>query len=458
MLFASNVFIFGFLPIVILLYYGFRKSVRFKNLILLLFSLFFYAYGEPKFIIIMVFSIIINYVLGLLIDNSKKCKKLLLIIAVLFNISILIIYKYLTFILTNINNAFKTNFLIPKIVLPIGISFFTFQILSYIIDVYKEKVKVQKNIFDLGLYISFFPQLIAGPIVRYEDIEDQIKNRKETISRFSKGIERFIIGLGKKVILSNTLSIIADYAFDQELMVLSRGTLWLGAIAYTLQIYYDFSGYSDMAIGLGKIFGFEFEENFNDPYISKSISEFWRRWHISLGNWFRDYVYIPLGGSRCSKQRLIINLAVVWFLTGLWHGANWTFIMWGILYFILITIEKITKFEKKHLISIIKWLYTISFVVIGWIIFRSDSISDAFAYMRNMLILKPIWNIKTSELLIENIIILTISIIIATPLKRQCNKIYESEILKIIILSAILILSVSYLVKGVYNPFIYFNF
>lgn len=463
MLFASNIFIFAFLPMVILIYY-ILPSRKSKNFFLLLASLIFYAWGEPRFVLIMLTSIVVNYFVGLLLGKFKSNKKFslaLLIAGIIYNLGILFRYKYLMFVLSNINNIFKSHIEIPNIILPIGISFFTFQILSYIIDVYRGKVNIQKNIFNLGLYISFFPQLIAGPIVRYETIEEQIMNRKENSILFFDGIERFIVGLGKKVIIANTMASIADYVFNQPISFdISFGTMWLGAIAYTLQIYYDFSGYSDMAIGLGKMFGFEFEENFNFPYISKSITEFWRRWHISLGTWFRDYVYIPLGGSRVGKWRLIFNLFVVWSLTGLWHGANWTFIVWGLLYFVLLTIEKIFDINNKKVNPIFAHLYTMLFVVLGWVIFRSDTLTYALEYMDRMFTFTNFVDLKFAELLLENIIILVIAIILSLNVIK-IDKLKQNKIFTIIyyfILILIFIISISYIVKGVYNPFIYFNF
>ncbi len=469
MLFASNIFLFLFLPIVLFIYFVLMRTRTMKNIFLLIASLVFYAYGEPKFVLIMLMSILVNYIIGLLINkfNKKKNKnisKVVLTLGILYNLLILFKYKYLLFVLNNLNIIFKANLQIPEILLPIGISFFTFQILSYIIDVYREKVKVQKNIFNLGLYIALFPQLIAGPIVRYETVQDQIQNRKENVEDFAYGIQRFIKGLGKKVIISNTMAVIADYVFAQTMDIasVSCALVWIGAIAYTFQIFFDFSGYSDMAIGLGKMFGFTFEENFNYPYISKSISEFWRRWHISLGTWFRDYVYIPLGGSRCSKKRLIFNLAVVWILTGVWHGANWTFIIWGVLYFILITIEKLTNFEKRldNKYKILRNIYTMILVILGWVIFRAENIGYAGQYILRMFTPINLFDYKFVEFVIENIVIFIVAIILSTPLLQKFSnkKIFNNVVLKNSILFIILIISVSYIAKGVYNPFIYFNF
>jgi len=467
MLFSTSTFLFLFLPLVIFIYFVLMRTRRMKNMFLLLASLIFYAYGEPKFVLIMMLSIIVNYIFGLIINHfnikkNKRISKLYLTLDVIFNIVIIFMYKYLIFVLENINIIFSSNIKIPNILLPIGISFFTFQILSYVIDVYREKVEVQKNIFNLGLYIALFPQLIAGPIVRYETVKEQIKERNENIDGFAYGIKRFIYGLGKKVIISNTMAVIADYTFSQTINIdnVSTALVWLSAIAYALQIYYDFSGYSDMAIGLGRMFGFTFEENFNYPYVSKSISEFWRRWHISLGTWFKDYVYIPLGGSRCSKKRVLLNLAIVWILTGFWHGANWTFILWGILYLILISTEKTFNFEKKtaNKYNFLKHIYALFFVLIGWVIFRADNINYALQYIFRMFTPSNLIDYKFVELLIENVVIFLAGIIFATPILKNAKVKIKNSIVENVILALILILSVSYIVKGVYNPFIYFNF
>ncbi len=467
MLFASNIFLFLFLPIVLVIYYVFMRTRSMKNIFLLIVSLLFYGYGEPKFVFIILISIFVNYIVGLLIELFRKKKyhkisTLILVIGIIYNILILTYYKYWMFIIENLNSLFHVKFDVGNILLPIGISFFTFQILSYIIDVYRGKVFVQKNIFNLGLYISLFPQLIAGPIVRYETVQDQILHRKENIDIFAIGIEKFIKGLGKKVIISNTMALIADYVFSGPVTVSSFSLVlvWLGAVAYAFQIFYDFSGYSDMAIGLGKMFGFSFEENFNYPYISKSISEFWRRWHISLGTWFKDYVYIPLGGSECTKKRLIFNLFIVWFLTGLWHGASWNFIIWGLLNFVLIVFEKLFGFEKKFSkLKLLQHAYSIFFILIGWVIFRTVDLPSAFNYIKRMFVFKNIIDYKSIEFIIENLFIFIVAIVISTPIIDKLKiKFFNNNIVKLICLLLILLVSVSYIVKGVYNPFIYFNF
>lgn len=471
MLFSSVEFIFIFLPIVIFVYYVLlKKSRTLQNIFLTFSSLFFYAWGEPKFVIIMIISILINWYLAIRVNKkreNKKSIKLLLCMNIIINLSILFIFKYLMFTLTNINNIFGSNLSVPNITLPIGISFFTFQAISYVIDVYRKNGEVQKNPLNVALYIAFFPQLIAGPIVRYETIAKQIKSRQETFDDFASGVCRFMVGLGKKVLLSNTLAIVADNAFNMNsINELSVSMAWLGAIAYTFQIYYDFSGYSDMAIGLGKMFGFSFLENFNYPYISKSISEFWRRWHISLGSWFRDYVYFPLGGSRVdTKKKLLFNLFVVWFLTGIWHGANWTFIIWGIMYFVLISIEKLIGFEKKfNKLSFIKHIYTMFFVILGWVIFRSSNITEAFSYMGKMFGVRAsgIFDAYFYLNIVENIIFIIVATIFSAPIYKIINKkVKENKLIALIYVMGMIILfivAISYILKGAYNPFIYFNF
>lgn len=467
MLFSSSTFIFLFLPIVLFVYYVFLRKNRFlQNVFLLLASLVFYAWGEVAFVFVMIASIIANYFFGLFVSKAKNSssKRLSLILSIIFNLSILFVFKYLAFSLTNINALFGTSITVPNIALPIGISFFTFQAMSYVIDVYRGE-EVQKNILNVGLYISFFPQLIAGPIVRYQTVALQIQNRKESFDDFSDGVCRFIIGMGKKVLLANSLAVVADAAFNGDVSNTSASFAWLGAIAYTMQIFFDFSGYSDMAIGLGRMFGFKFLENFNYPYISTSITEFWRRWHISLGTWFRDYVYFPLGGSRVkSKSRLILNLFIVWLLTGIWHGANWTFIVWGLMYFVLLVIEKLTGLHKVEKLKILRWVYTLLFVVLGWVIFRSDTLKDAFTYLGVMFgsngILIDNFAVFYCK---ENIVYFLAGLVCCTPVisfvyRKYINKNRVMPVLAGIALVAVAALSIIYIVKGTYNPFIYFNF
>lgn len=474
MLFSSSIFIFAFLPFVIFVNFILLKNIKAKNIFLVIVSLLFYAWGEPKFVFIMILSIILNWIYGILIDKYRDDKikaRIVMFLMVLSNLTIIFIFKYLMFAVSNINRFIGTSFVVPEIALPIGISFFTFQAMSYVIDVYRKDGDVQKNPLNVALYISFFPQLIAGPIVRYQTIAEQIKYREENWDYFTTGVCRFIVGMAKKVLLANTFAAIADIAFDSYLPNLSILMSWLGVIAYAFQIYYDFSGYSDMGIGLGKMFGFHFDENFDYPYISRSISEFWRRWHISLGTWFKDYVYIPLGGSRVkTKSRLVFNLFVVWFLTGVWHGANWTFIVWGLYYFVLITAEKLSKFEHRFKkLSFLKWLYTIFVVLIGWVLFRSNNISSALIYVKAMFGLN---GNKLTDVFIPTtfdgmLVFFIAAAIFSLPIAKYINSFVQKKKLEnklvynIIYMSmyiAIYILSLSYIVKGTYNPFIYFNF
>ena len=469
MIFSSSIFLLVFLPLVLIIYYTLYSQRLAQNIFLFLASLLFYAWGEPWFVIIMLLSILVNYVIGLNIDlhrNNKVISKILLTITVLYNLSIIFIYKYLVFTVTNINAFFSLKLPVPDILLPIGISFFTFQAISYVIDVYRGQGKVQKNPLNVGLYIALFPQLIAGPIVRYETIANQINHRKENITDFSEGCVRFIIGLSKKVLLSNNFAIIADKAFSLPSDQLSTAFAWLGAISYSFQILFDFSGYSDMAIGLGKMFGFHFDENFNYPYISASISEFWRRWHISLGSWFRDYVYFPLGGSRVdSKLKLIRNLFIVWVLTGVWHGANWTFVIWGFLYFLLITTEKLTHFERTSGFRILRHFYTLFFVCIGWVFFRAIDLPAAFSYLGSMFGVGGFYTDTLARFyFLDNFIFLIFAILCSIPLLPYLKKrlhYYEltiSYILTPIFYIVLFFVSLTYIVKGAYNPFIYFNF
>ena len=467
MLFSSSTFLFAFLPIVIFVYYVFLRKYRsLQNVFLLISSLIFYAWGEITFVFVMMLSIVANYLFGLFVSKTKNTskKKLALVLSIVFNLSILFVFKYLVFTLTSINAIFGANISVPDIALPIGISFFTFQAMSYVIDVYRGE-EVQKSILNVGLYISFFPQLIAGPIVRYNTVAHQILHRKESFDKFSSGVCRFIIGLGKKVLLANSMAVVADAAFNGDISNTSASFAWVGAIAYTMQIFFDFSGYSDMAIGLGRMFGFEFLENFNYPYISCSITEFWRRWQISLGTWFRDYVYFPLGGSRVkSKGRLILNLFIVWLLTGIWHGANWTFIVWGLMYFVLLVIEKLTGLHKTSKLKAIRYLYTTLFVVLGWVVFRADTLNDAVNYLGVMFgsngVLIDNFTVFYCK---ENIVYFVAGLICCTPIikylyHKTINKNRIMPVLTAFSLIIIALLSVIYIIKGTYNPFIYFNF
>ncbi len=461
MLFSTTIFIYIFLPIVLIGYY--LINPKFRNLFLLISSLVFYAYGEPKFVFIMITSILINYIMGLIINyfsNSKNyIRRIVLFISLALNIGLLVYYKYIDFIIVNFNELFNSNFNLLNIILPIGISFFTFQGMSYLIDLHWKKYDVQKNIVNLALYIALFPQLIAGPIVRYKDVNEQIVKRKHTIDKFSVGIKRFIIGLSKKIIIANTFAIIADNVFNNP--VNETSLAWIGILAYAIQIYFDFSGYSDMAIGLGKMFGFDFLENFNYPYISTSITNFWRRWHISLSSWFKDYIYIPLGGSK--KGNVYFNLSIVFLVTGLWHGASWTFILWGIWHGMFIIIERLLKKFKFKIFTPIKLFYTLIIVLIGWVLFRSSSLEYAVNYIKLMFDISS-FSPDTNTLLImkENITIFIIAILSATPIiKKISDKFSGKDILygiETFIYIILFIINITFIVTSQYNPFIYFNF
>ena len=463
MLFTSISFLYYFLPLVLIVYFIVPK--KYKNLILFIFSLIFYFYGEPKYIFLMILEILIAYIGAILIDKYKSKK--ILIITIFIHITLLIIFKYTSFLITNINNIFNTNFKLLNIALPIGISFYTFQIISYIIDVYKGKVKVQKSFLKLATYISLFPQLIAGPIVRYEVIENELDNRKHSFEDFSIGVRRFTIGLAKKVLIANMLGELCTKfnLVDERSIIL----YWIFAISYMLQIYFDFSAYSDMAIGLGRMFGFHFLENFNYPYISKSITEFWRRWHISLGSWFRDYVYIPLGGNRVGKIKHLRNILIVWLLTGIWHGASWNFVIWGLMFGIILIIEKL--FLNKYLgklPSFIRRIYVLFIVMISFIIFNADTMSDAISNIIGLFGFnqKTLINNYTIYYLKSYFIILVIAIIASTPLiknfieKMKKNKFMNRliNILEPIYIVTLLLVVTAYLIDNSYNPFLYFRF
>ena len=466
MVFSSAIFIFLFLPLVLLCY--FLSPRKLKNYVLLFFSLVFYIFGGPKFLLVLLAVVLIDYVGAILIHKTNK-KKLFLILTITCNILVLVYFKYTGFFLENVNSIFGLKITIPKIVLPIGISFYTFQAMSYVIDVYRNKVKLQKNFLTLLLYVSLFPQLVAGPIVRYETIEDELNNRKETFNDISEGIKRFILGLAKKVIIANQMGLLADTIFG--LNELSTPVAILGGIAYMFQIYFDFSAYSDMAIGLGRIFGFKFLENFNFPYISKSITEFWRRWHISLSTWFRDYIYIPLGGNRKGIKRQIINMLIVWLLTGFWHGAEWNFVLWGLYYFIFLVLEKfvLNKFLDK-LPNVLKHVYAIVVIYFGWILFRCDSM-ELLKHYFNALFSFNFSAMSFNEILIyleSYYVYFILAIIFSTPVYyKLVEKIssVKNKKLKLVLdiihylgLIVIFIITIMFLAYSSYNQFIYFRF
>ena len=457
MVFSSTVFLFLFLPLALCIYYNpWLSGRRFRNVFLLLASLIFYAWGEPVFVSLMIVSIAVAFLVGRHLRGAGR--KYWLGAGVAFHVGLLFIFKYLTFVLGQLGLLVGSleGF---AIALPIGISFFTFQLLSYLFDVYHGKAEAQTNILNLGLYVALFPQLIAGPIVRYDAIAAEITQRQENLTDFSEGMLRFIYGLAKKVLIANYMGQLADTIFAME-GSLSVGTAWLGAIAYTLQIYFDFSGYSDMAIGLGRMFGFHFAENFNYPYIAKSATEFWRRWHISLGSWFRDYVYIPLGGNRCSKLRWVLNLFAVWALTGIWHGANYTFLAWGLFYFALLLVEKFTRLPEK--LGVFAHVYAMAAVMVGWVMFRSENLGAGLHYIGMMFGFDSLGVADDYFWLYlgQTYSVLLAGIILSLPLfpwlkkhgGRLANNVEPVAALGLFVLTLVVAVSASY------NPFIYFNF
>lgn len=441
--------------------------MKVKNIWLLLASLFFYFYGEPKYLILMVAVITVSYVFGLLTDRAEgKARLAVTIASVAVNLSALIYFKYTDFFISTINSVFNSDIGLLKLALPIGISFYTFQAISYNIDVYRKDTPAQKNPLSLALYVSLFPQLVAGPIVRYTDVMHDLKHRTHSAEKFSHGVRRFAIGLGKKVIMANSLGTICETfrAADDK----STLFFWLYAVSFALQIYFDFSGYSDMAIGLGHMLGFRFMENFNYPFISSSVTEFWRRWHISLGSWFRDYIYIPMGGNRVNKFRFLFNILTVWFLTGFWHGADWTFILWGLYFAALLLCEKfISKKIKNRVPKFISHIYLIFVVLIGFVIFNANGVTGAFDDLKGMFTSTyPLSNGMTLYYLRSYSVLLVSAAIGATPaLKTICNKIKGNDIgdkiltaLEPIFVVSVLIIVTAYLIDGTYNPFLYFRF
>ena len=463
MVFSSITFLFYFLPIVLAIYYIVPNKL--KNIVLLISSLAFYFYGEPTYILLMIFSIISTYIFGILIDRYRNTEssKIFLILSITISIALLVYFKYIDFIIENINLFLTQKLDLMRVVLPIGISFYTFQMISYTVDIYRGDAKVQKNILKLATYVALFPQLIAGPIVRYTTIEEELENREYSISKFSLGVRRFIIGLGKKVLIANSLGELQNvFMASGEKSVLFY---WLYAISVMLQIYFDFSGYSDMAIGLGKMLGFEFLENFNYPYIATSITDFWRRWHISLSTWFRDYIYIPLGGNRVSKLKWLRNILIVWLLTGLWHGAAWNFIMWGLFFGILLIVEKV--FLDKYLKKLPKFLtriYVLIAVMISFIMFNGTSVDQICKNLGGLIGIGniPVTSPESVYYFKSYFVLLVISIIGATPILK--NIVTSKKIVKItnvlepIFLCFILIISTSYIIDGSFNPFLYFRF
>lgn len=468
MLFSSIVFLFSFLPAVMILYY--LLPVRFRNVILLLASLVFYAWGEPVYLFLMLLSILFNYFSGLDIARNlqdKRAAKRSLVFNLIINLAVLGFFKYEGFVLDTLNGILPVHISYHALPLPIGISFYTFQILSYIIDVYRGNVKVQTNLPNFALYVTMFPQLIAGPIVQYADVDEQLASREVSRTKFGEGSMYFIRGLAKKVLLANTSGMIFTEVSGLAKDNIAVMTAWLGAFAYMFQIYFDFSGYSDMAIGLGKMFGFEFNMNFNYPYVSKSITEFWRRWHISLSSWFRDYVYIPLGGNRVSKIKHIRNLLIVWFLTGLWHGAAWNFVAWGLYYGVILIIEKyLLSPVLDRLPDVVRHIYSIVLVVIGWVLFFSSSFGQAADYIRVMFGAGAhgFADRESMYLLTSNLILWLILIFGSTPLVHfryehmLRTKKWNTTIINSVVYVALFIVCIAYLVTETYNPFLYFRF
>lgn len=469
MVFSSSVFLFLFLPLVLaFFFFPFRRSLRWRNGVLLAASLVFYAWGEPIFVFVMLMVVFINWrlVIHMKDTDDQRAKKWILSLTIGLDIALIFVFKYLAFFFNNVSLLIGSEKTL-QIALPIGISFFTFQIMSYVFDVYYGNVAVQTAYSRLLLYVSMFPQLIAGPIVRYTTVESEIKVRRETPDDFAEGFARFIVGLAKKVLIANYAAFFADTIFSLPIDNISVGTAWFGAIAYSIQIYFDFSGYSDMAIGLGWMFGFHFEENFQYPYIAASVSDFWRRWHISLSGWFRDYVYIPLGGNRKGKKRTVVNLFAVWLLTGIWHGANWTFFVWGLYFFVLLSLEK--RFDIDSKTNVLTRIYTLIAVVVGWVLFRSSSLTTAAQYLGAMIGVgkRALSDLTFLYMLDNGKWFLLVGIIASMPIVSLLRKCLCSDwvlirktlsVLRVIVLGILFLASVLTVIKSGYNPFIYFNF
>ena len=471
MVFSSTIFLCVYLPLVLLGYYICPKKGR--NLFLLIVSLVFYAWGEPKYVFLMIFSILVNYIFGRLMDKNRgrqKRMKLLLVLSVVIDLGLLSVFKYTDFIITNVNAIFGSSFDLLNIALPIGISFYTFQAMSYTIDVYRNDVRVQKNLIDFGMYITMFPQLIAGPIVRYADVQDQLAERSVTTADFSEGVMRFVVGLGKKVLLANQMGAVWSeiYALGGDVSALMA---WTGAIAYTFQIYFDFSGYSDMAGGLGRVFGFDFPQNFRYPYITRSVSDFWRRWHITLSSWFREYVYIPLGGNRCGRLRCYRNLLITWLLTGIWHGATLNFALWGLWFFFWIAMEKAFLSRVLDRVpGIFRHGYALAVILFGWLIFAADgttlTVAGAFRYAGHLFGAGgiPLTSGTVGYEFLRNLLLLVAMTLGATPLPAALFRHFSHRLPRAgqatanLLSVASLLICTAYLVNSGYNPFLYFRF
>lgn len=467
MVFSSLTFLFLYLPLVLLVYFAVPKKM--KNAILFIFSLIFYAWGEPIYVGLMIFSTVLDYCCGKAVDKYRGTKKakIGLLLSVFVNLGLLCLFKYTDFIIGTVNGIFGSSIPLLGLPLPIGISFYTFQTMSYTIDVYRGDAKVQNNIISFGAYVALFPQLIAGPIVRYQTIADQVDERVHSFDKFGEGVKRFICGLGKKVLLANNIGLLWDTISKTEISDLSVLSAWLGIFAFAFQIYFDFSGYSDMAIGLGKIFGLEFLENFDYPYTSKSVTEFWRRWHISLGTWFRDYIYIQLGGNRRGKWIQLRNIAVVWLLTGFWHGASWNYVAWGVFYGVLLIIEKFFLLEKlKKAPAFVGRLWTVLCVLVGWVLFAFEDIGHGIAYLGTMFGVRASpGGSKALYQLTSYLPLLAVCAVAATPigsqLYKKINEKWKTGALAAVDvagISGIAFLCIAYLISGSYNPFLYFRF
>ncbi|MCQ2493564.1 MAG: MBOAT family protein [Lachnospiraceae bacterium] len=469
MLFSSIPFLFYFLPVVLICYFAVPRVA--KNVVLFLASLVFYAWGEPRFVIVMLASILIGYLSGIFIEKakSKNTKKLFLCIGTVLCLAGLAYFKYVDFFITAFNSATKLSVPLLKVALPIGISFYSFQIISYLVDVYRGDTAAQKNFIKLGAYIAMFPQLIAGPIVRYSDIEKQLTDRKQNFEQVAEGIKRFIIGLSKKILIANVLGEFVDkFRAIQEPTV---GFYWIYAVVFSLHLYFDFSGYSDMAIGIGKILGFTFPENFNYPFISGSVTEFWRRWHMSLGSWFRDYVYIPLGGNRVSKIKWVRNILIVWALTGFWHGADWTFIIWGLMFALLLMLEKTPFGKLLKKCKPLAHVYLLAAIILSFVIFNANGLGQMAADFKGLFggAGIPGWNEQTGYYLRSYAVVIAMAAVGATPLpKLLVNKIFKNKenktvnviysVAEVVFVLGLLIVCTSFLVDGSFNPFLYFRF
>ena len=479
MLFSSAIFVIYFFPVVFLVYYLLSFSRPMQNIWLFLASLLFYAWGEPVNLLLLLGSILVNWLCGMIIQACKgnKSRKCVLVIACIANLGLLAVFKYTGFFIDQVNSLAGQQILpAVKIALPIGISFFTFQGMSYVIDVYKRTVPAEKNPFYVGLYVAFFPQLVAGPIVRYNSVAEQIRKRKSNINKVAAGACRFLTGLAKKVLIADTVAIVADTIFNWSefgipLMDVPVTMAWLGIIAYTLQIYFDFSGYSDMAIGLGLIFGFEFDENFNYPYTAVSVSDFWKRWHISLTSWFREYVYFPLGGSRVeNKDTMVRNMFIVWMLTGIWHGAGWNFVLWGLWHFMFQLMERFFRIDRPRSHLGLMRVYTLLEVMFGWVLFRTTTLYQAYSYYRNLLGLSgnSFWSAKTWFMIKEYWVYLLLGVVFSMPIGKMLSNYLEStgkgviargvSIVYPVVMMIVFSFCIAYIIKANYSPFIYFNF